>query len=246
LQFFSSLTALTRSEYLALFPLLLVALFILKWKRNEKRDLIRNSVFSLALFFAVISPWTIRNYMLFDKFVPIVSHPWHEIWRGNNSMATGSEIAEHGKKMWVREYTFPDIITKLDSIKHDEKFEIESDKVFRKEAIDFIGDNPGKYIELAFKRALHLWTLDLQSPRVDWKYILSALPLLICLYLSIYILIRKRKVIDWIPLLIFALYQTAVIALVNFELRYQVYFLQTLVPLSGFIFYRNDETLNQK
>ena len=113
---FAGFQTLTRSEYLALsFVIIGVSVFV-SWKRNSNFSLIKAVSFAYIIFIMIVSPWIIRNTILFDKFVPIVSHPWHEVWRGNNYQASGGASDKEGEDVWLNYKFSPHIIPKLDQI----------------------------------------------------------------------------------------------------------------------------------
>jgi hypothetical protein len=72
-------------------PSLAIALpFLFFWAAVRARDVARISwrapVLSLSLIILCCSPWTIRNYRVFDRFIPIRSSLPFELWIGNNDI----------------------------------------------------------------------------------------------------------------------------------------------------------------
>jgi len=72
-------------------PSLAIALpFLLFWAAVRARDVARMSwqapVLSLTLIILCCSPWTIRNYQAFHRFIPIRSSLPFELWIGNNDI----------------------------------------------------------------------------------------------------------------------------------------------------------------
>ncbi len=233
---FAGFQTLTRSEYLALsFVIIGVSLFI-SWKRNRDFSLIKALSFAYVIFMIIVSPWIIRNTLLFDKFVPIVSHPWHEVWRGNNYLASGGASDKEGEDIWLNYKFSPHIIPKLDRLPLDQHFEIAADSVFRSEAEAFIRVKPGKYLELAGKRMLFFWTIDPYDPRGHHPlYVFFVIIVIVPLFVSLIRLWKREKLLQN-PLLVylaFFAFYTLLIGLVNFETRYQVYLLTVSVPLTG-------------
>lgn len=76
------LTALSNPSVLSLFPfLLLIAL----WKvRQFGGPWLRNGVLAVLGVFAVITPWTVRNYRTMHVLCPIRDDFWNELWYFNN------------------------------------------------------------------------------------------------------------------------------------------------------------------
>jgi 4-amino-4-deoxy-L-arabinose transferase-like glycosyltransferase len=59
--------------------------------RERKRSLLL-SLTVIAVAAAVVSPWTVRNYMVFDAFIPIKTPLGYILWVGNHEGATGTQL----------------------------------------------------------------------------------------------------------------------------------------------------------
>lgn len=235
---FCALQTLVRSEFLLLaFAFLGVSALAAKL-RAGKAFKFSQLVLASAVFAAIVAPWSVRNYSIFDKFVPIVSHPRHEIWRGNNPKATGGSRDSDGEGIWLSEKHGSSLIPKLDSLEYDEKFEIRADSIFGAEAKKFISKNPGKFVELGAKRVLFFWTVDPFDSRT-WNpiYMFFAGFILVGTVIgSIRLLFGRNLPILKNPYLIyltFFAYYTALMFAVNLESRYQVYLFTVCVPIVG-------------
>ena len=62
--------ALTRPEYLAIAGLVALVVFAREAREDWRRSLIRAAIFLLGLI-VVVAPWTVRNAIALDRFVPI-------------------------------------------------------------------------------------------------------------------------------------------------------------------------------
>lgn len=113
---------------------LIVLLPILEWisKRTFRESLLSLliAVTTAALLF---TPWVYRNYQVFGQFVLVSANGGANLWMGNHKGATGAYAS------------LPEL---------DFKDEVDRDQYFKKQAIEFISQNPIKYIELAIKRAV--------------------------------------------------------------------------------------------
>ena len=236
----SGILVLLRSEFLLLGTILLFVMLLYFRKKNNLKfsKLILPALFTFLSFTVIITPWIIRNTLLFDKYVPIVSHPWHEIWRGNNPYSSGGAIAYNGKKMWINKDMFPEIIEKLDAIPITGNFELQADSVFKEEVKAFWNENPSKVLFLGLKRMFFLWTVDIYTPRArDIKYIFFVIITVIPFAYGLSILYRRSKKegsrgpVNLI--ILFLLYYTLLVGVVNLETRYQVYLLTMCLPLCG-------------
>jgi 4-amino-4-deoxy-L-arabinose transferase-like glycosyltransferase len=70
---FLGATALTRPEYLPFGALFGVLALIRVGRRRGYRLGLASSVLLVAAFAAVLAPWTIRNYVVLDRFVPVTT-----------------------------------------------------------------------------------------------------------------------------------------------------------------------------
>lgn len=237
----SALLCLTRSEFLGLTILYFLIIIILKLKNHRKH--IKNISIAIVSFIIVLMPWIIRNYTEFNKFIPITSHPWHEIWRGNNSLSTGGAIDSKGKDVWLGNHlSHNNLIKKIDSLPLDNKFELAVDSLFKEEVLTYWNNEPLKALTNMFKRAFYFWTTDLtDSKSKDIKLIIFTYPALICFLIGFWAAFKKRKNIFIRDILIifsaFFIFYTITIAVININTRYQVYLYSTLMPFTGIGFY---------
>lgn len=238
---FSGIQTLIRSEYLLLSLILGVSVFVSKFllKNSQFNFKISIKQFSLFLvsFVIIVAPWSIRNTMLFGKFIPIVSHPWHEFWRGNNVMANGSRDSKTGRPIWINESIFPEIVRKIDSVPYNQNFELAVDSIYHIEYTNFTHIYPLEHKILILKRSLYFWLVDIESKKARHPiYVLFVFIATIPFYYVVYRMIKDKNKNDFallLPFLVFCFYYTLLIALVNLETRYQVYLINTLIPFSG-------------
>jgi hypothetical protein len=104
-----------------------------------RRVVSRLVVFSL-LFFAVITPWTVRNYLALGHFIPISTTGGITLYMTNNPEATGQSMPLE----WQR---FGDD-------------EITRERNARRAAIDWIIHNPDRFLLLSFKRLTYFLSGD--------------------------------------------------------------------------------------
>jgi 4-amino-4-deoxy-L-arabinose transferase-like glycosyltransferase len=88
------------------------------------------AVATAAILFA---PWVYRNHVLFNQFVLVSANGGANLWMGNNPLSNGGYM------------DLPNI---------EFKNEVARDKYFKKEAINFILNNPLSYLKLMCKRAI--------------------------------------------------------------------------------------------
>jgi len=85
--FFLGLSALTRAEMLVFFPMAFLWFLVVKGIRGESvRSAFKVLLFSLLVVFC----WTVRNYLICDKFVLVSSNGPINFFIGNNPLQKGS------------------------------------------------------------------------------------------------------------------------------------------------------------
>ncbi|HET6402086.1 MAG TPA: hypothetical protein VFH95_11900 [Candidatus Kapabacteria bacterium] len=226
-----------RSEFFFLGPILIVAALLLSARRNFHPSLLLQGVASIAICLAVTVPWTVRNYELYHRFVPVVSHPWWELWRGNNKLTAGTDRLPNGQPNWVNPVEYPRIIRRMDSIPYDRNFEGKVDLVFRSEVINFIETHPTHFLLLAGKKLFYFFTVDPNDLRSgNLFYWLPTLVMSFLIVLGLWCLLRDRtKREAAIPLLIFLAYYLFMTAMTLMQVRYQMYVFTCMLPVTGLI-----------
>ncbi|HPI19063.1 MAG TPA: hypothetical protein PKY56_01715 [Candidatus Kapabacteria bacterium] len=238
----SALLCLTRSEFLGLMILYFFIMIII-FKFYNQNKYIRNISIAIASFLFILMPWTIRNYNEFNKFIPVTSHPWHEIWRGNNPLSTGGAIASNGRYNWLGfDASHTRLINIIDSIPLNNRFELVVDSVFKEEVLTYWRNEPLKALTNMFKRGFYYWTTDLtDSKSKDIKLIIVTYPVLICILCGLWCAFKERKKRIMQDILIifsaFFIFYTITVAVININIRYQVYLYSTLMPFTGIGFY---------
>ncbi|HYM20933.1 MAG TPA: glycosyltransferase family 39 protein [Candidatus Kapabacteria bacterium] len=222
-----------RSEFFILgFILIAVAGFS---SRTKERVWQKNKLFlsSAAVCVAMIAPWTIRNYILFDRFVPVLSHPWYEIWRGNNTYVAGGSFLERPTYIWINPKQFPDIVRKMDAVPYDRFFEPTVNDIFKAEAEQFVAASPGSTVILALKKLALLFTVDVTDVSARRPlYVLMVIPTIILIVTGILnILKHSLTKYEGMLFLVFAGYYI-LITIATYDLpRYQIYLLMALLPV---------------
>ena len=151
----AGLAVLSRSATIII-ALVLVGGYILYFhdKTLSFRDIAWKGFLSLAILGMTISPWVIRNYIIFGEPLFGTSLVGYNLYRHNAIIATdtsphyvGSEEAyTQVQKLITRR---PELKTPLN--------EIQVDKIYRQEAVNLIRENPISYLKLVSYRVLPLW-----------------------------------------------------------------------------------------
>ena len=94
----AGVAALTRAVFVGFFPILLAVLW---WMRKKSgRPAILPVVVALAMFAAVLTPWTVRNYEVHGAFVPVSTFGWSSFLIGNNPFVHWTPELGRGFDAW--------------------------------------------------------------------------------------------------------------------------------------------------
>lgn len=159
LGFLAGITALTRPVGI-LFPLMFGIWLAVGSQMPWKKTLY--AVCMMSLFLGVtILPWTVRNYRIHHKIIPIATEGGMTIWGANNLMLKPNES---------RTLEIDNLAERFD--KYDE---IELDRLGWKNGLAFVLSHPEKYIARCVTRLFVFWNsyLPFYKYRVTWWVLLS-------------------------------------------------------------------------
>ncbi len=156
------LAALTRQTALA------IAVVMVLWTlvgRRAKGWWCRSSP-ALIIFSCMVltlTPWTIRNYFVVGKFVPLTSQGGSSLWLANNPLADGSGAG--GNVLHIPEVeAFP---------------EAERGAAYQQLAVQFIREDPLRFAWLALRRLQYFWHLGYHGEgRAEIAFLVIYLPML--------------------------------------------------------------------
>ena len=118
------------------------------WYRRHRRGLpsLAGVVLASAVFFACLTPWLARNYQTFGRFVFIRDDFGLQFRLGNGPYADGRLMAYLQPNLNVLEF---------------EKFrrlgELAYAQQCKRQAFDWIGENPRRFTEISLKRFVYYW-----------------------------------------------------------------------------------------
>jgi len=139
--------------YFAVFPIL--HLIIMWWlskeyatpqnKRRQIKEVVLPVVYATIAMAIMISPWTVRNYIAFDRFVPISTNGDFVLYINNNDLNQG---------LYMDAMKVPDSIFKTDRILDENGNYNEPDamKAAKSEAVKWILSHPKKFFFLGLDR----------------------------------------------------------------------------------------------
>lgn len=101
----------------------------------------------------VLLPWTVRNYAVHGRFVPIRDSFGKEFWMGNNPHATGTGYAAGGTTEIT--YAFPPRAF----ARRGRLPEADLMAAMAAEAVEYIRAEPGAFVSRTAKKVLWFWTI---------------------------------------------------------------------------------------
>jgi hypothetical protein len=168
------LGALTRPTIL----LFLLPLVWITWRSPDARSKrFARSAAVIALTFAMIAPWTIRNAIVLHHFVLTRSGTGFVFWLGNNRAASGSAIDSKGVR--VVDHAPPELAKRIWAAD-----EITRDRIFTGEAMRYIRRDPAAAIVRIGNRLAYFWWFSpqwgaLYSPGAKLVYVMWWIALLL-------------------------------------------------------------------
>ena len=118
------------------------------WRQRYRRGLpsLAGVVLSSFVFFLVLSPWLVRNYEVFGRFVFIRDDFGLQFRLGNNKLADGMLIA-----------TLQPNLNRLELEKFDRLGEIAYEADCRRLAFEWIQSHAGRFAIISLKRFFYYW-----------------------------------------------------------------------------------------
>jgi len=176
LSFVTGLMFLLRTEFVAIFALSVVYLFIF-FKIPIKKIL-----FVILITVITASPYLIRNYLIFEKITLTQSYGYI-LWKGNhpyamkNSLAEGSE--EFDENLRKKKARIVDGFIVLDAIPRDKYYRFKFNQFFLDQTITNIEKDPlGNFI-FFIKKVLTFLFIDIKSSEANYYNPLHYIPVLL-------------------------------------------------------------------
>jgi 4-amino-4-deoxy-L-arabinose transferase-like glycosyltransferase len=222
---FSGLAALTRSVYLML-PLGLIIIAIIVGFKNKRQLLcsMRASCVGVVFLIVAIAPWIVRNWLLFDRLMPITTGSGITMLQ-QAMRAAGYEGDEYREKLdyYLRTY-FNGRRTPLE--------EVAADDEMRNIAKRMILANPGGYAGNFGANLVKYWS---PAPtmigkngegKIDWKLALIggavSIPIFtLCVY-GLYRLLREKRTLSGMAIMVTMVYFTIIYSMFFALIRYRL------------------------
>jgi hypothetical protein len=222
------LAALSRSVVIYFIPILSISLLVTPILAVKRRIL--NIGLIIVAFVVVMTPWTVRNFNVFNAFIPGVTLSGYNLYRHNHILENDGYLRYvYNREMKAAQKNL--LEDNVDILRGDEN-EYEMDQFYRQEAMEIIIANPFRYLLLSLYRFIPLWT----NYGVRYGYIsdltwnISALVNLVFLALAVFSIFRRRGVRppEIIPIVTLILFYTLSYMLVNARMRF-------IIPLIPFV-----------
>lgn len=191
---FMGLAILTRPEFV-IFPSVL-AIYLLYISRLSVKTFIKKYFIIYLFIILTMSPWVIRNYIVYKDFIPLTTLGGGQFWLGNNSLANGG--------------SFGNLVLSEDRSSNQE------DKKWFKVGIRELRNNPRRIPKLFIKKILVLW-----APFENGFKIFNPFYAFVLFFGSIGILFFRKKVILEKVLLIILLSATIAAIIIFGHPRYR-------------------------
>jgi len=167
-----------------------------------------------CLYSGFMSPWWIRNGILLGSFVPFTTSSAMNLYLGNNPRNPDAGID------WATDLD-PAVMARISALPN----EVERQRAFGKEALDYIKDNPAAFLRGAVKKFIRFWNLvpNAAEFKNGLYSIISAASFGPILALALICAFRRRR--QWrllAPLYLVVGYFTAVHIITIASLRYRL------------------------
>ena len=118
------------------------------WRLHRAhRSWFPQAVLAGAIFFALLAPWTLRNYRVFGSFIPLRDNFWIEMHVGNTG--DGNDIVPD----WAHPST-----SDGEMAEYRRMGELPYAAAKRRQAIEFISAHPAGFLLFTARRILYVWT----------------------------------------------------------------------------------------
>ncbi len=214
----TSILVLLRGEFFAFH---LLSIIYLLFKKTNYKTVIISIIISLIL----VSPYLIRNYIIFGS-ISIAKAEGYDLWKGNNPY-TGVE-----GNININLELNQDLKKKIESLEASSDYDLKVDKLYKDQAIEFIKEDPSRYLILYFKKFLSFAFINLSSDYPSYYNILHIFPkIFLALGTVIGFFYLKRKDDFFLFCLIYYLVTLSIFSFFFILPRYSV----SLLPIQFFM-----------
>ncbi|HNS32646.1 MAG TPA: glycosyltransferase family 39 protein [bacterium] len=215
------LTGLCRPTMQAYLPLALLLIAFLK----EPLLFRAKKIFLILFFFSLmLSPWIIRNYLVFHRFIPGTTMGGYVFWEGNNPESDGGPC-----------HNFPENIMSVE--------ETERDKLFYKMTFEVIRENPRRFLWLLQNKFKRFWNVipnasDFTKPLYRITSVMSFGIMLPFFVLGFFASLKNRKA--WfmhILIIFFTVFHMVFLASIRYRVAIEPFYI--IFAVYGFLWLLN-------
>ncbi len=188
------LVALSNPSLLAFLPF--CGMWVAYRQHQNQLFRVKPVLVSAAVFVLSISPWLIRNYRTFDRPLVLRGNFGAELRMGNGPTADGTWM------FWLHPTQ-----DKLQLERYTQLGEVAYEKERRSEALNWIAENPGRFVQISLKRAFYFWfgtpraaRSEIEAQTKDWLFSLSTILALLGLGLALKQRVRGAWLFFWLIL----------------------------------------------
>lgn len=168
----------------------------------------------LAAFLVIVTPWWVRNYRVFHRFVPFSTEGGCTLWVGNNPLADGGGLCPPSY--------FP---ANLD--------EIQRDQWHYEQALAYIFNNPRRTASLALSKLARFWGV---VPRVGSRFtkiVAAGAYIPMFGFAAAALWIWRRRMREFLPILALAAYYSLTQTIFPSVMRYRLPLEPLLIALAS-------------
>jgi 4-amino-4-deoxy-L-arabinose transferase-like glycosyltransferase len=141
----TGVSILTEPSILSVIPVLVLYTCYRRLRQNN--PWLKQAIAAALAALIIIAPWTIRNFELFHKLIPVRSGLGLELYIGNN----GYDLS------WVNRDLHPNH-NAAEQSEYEHAGEIAYMNHKHEEGMDYIRDHPAWYAKMTIRRFVYLWT----------------------------------------------------------------------------------------
>lgn len=212
-----------------LFLAVTAGLFLWVWRKALRQAVVRvGAVVLIAL--AIVAPWTLRNYLAFDRFILTSTNGGFNFYRGNNPGSIGSAWTPEGSAVWGTDEQWQRAERSMTS---GGAFERSLSQIFYSDAMEWIGSHPGDAAMLALRKGVIFWTVDRMSPMGGTlAYMSISIVTLVLLLIGLYRLRASPGDLHGISLIFVWTVTSTMVAMIFFPMpRLQVIMIAGYFPI---------------
>ena|GEM_PF-1106602 len=228
---------------MAAFPLVFALLLYMR-RRSIEAWMPKAALFVVCSVVA-ISPWTVRNYIMFHRFIPITTHFGMSFWGGTGPAdgvclgGPGYPVDTKQRNLYdnplvpdVSEKTYRRVTSFEESLRSMN--EVDRDMALRREAVSEIKQHPGRYAFLVVKKFFRLWfNMWHDHPASAMSYGIAALNALLLILAALGL--RLRTVDGELKSFALAawIYHTALYSIIYATVRYSYPMMPLVIILAA-------------